>query len=84
METLTFTDGTVIENSHVLLDGNNLFFYIQTEMSLAEAFNIVVDPEKTASITALRFGEETVYEGYTDLCSISKDFGQISGRLRRA
>ena len=82
METITLADGTVLEDAHVLQDENRLFFYIQNGMSMAEVFALMNDPAKTASIRAFRYQQETVYEGFTDLRNISRDAGQISGRLQ--
>lgn len=84
METITLADGTVIENAHVSESDGRLYFYIENGMTLAEVFAVMIDQEKTATITGLRYQQETVYEGYTDLESIRKDGGQISGGIRRA
>lgn len=83
-ETITLADGTVLESSHVLNDGENLFFYVQNGMGMAAVFAVINDPEKTATIRAFRYQQETVYRGFTDLCAISKENNQISGRLRRS
>lgn len=84
METLTLADETVLEQSEVLLSDNTLFFYVRNGMSMAEVFGIMNNSEKTHRITAAQYGNEHVYEGYTDLQSIRKDNGQISGGLRKA
>lgn len=83
METITLADGTVLEKSHVIVDENRLFFYIQNGMSMAAVFALMNDPEKTVTISALQYQQETVCEGYTDLRSISRDAGQISGMLQK-
>lgn len=84
MEELTLADGTKIQDAHVLESDGALWFYVQSGKTMVEVFALMDDPEKTAEITALRFGEETVYTGYTDLRSIRKDGTQISGSLMRA
>ena len=84
VETITLADGTVLENSHVLNDSENLFFYIQNGMSMAKVFSAMNNTKKTATIRAFRYQQETIYEGFTDLCAISKENNQISGRLRRS
>ena len=81
METLTMNDGTVLEDSHVILNNGLLSFYVQNGMTLPEVYVIFSDPQKTAKITAFRFGAERVYEGYTDLNFIQKSESQISGGL---
>lgn len=83
-ETLTFMDGTEIVGAHVMEDGAALWFYVQGGMTMAEVFALTNDPEKTGEITARRFGEKTVYSGYTDLRSIRKDGTQVSGCLQKA
>ena len=82
-EKLTMMDSTEIQNAHVIESGGVLWFYIQNGMTLAEAFAVMISPAKTGTITALRFGEETTYTGYTDLQSIRRDGEQISGCLRK-
>ena len=82
METITLADGTVIENAHLLEDDDNLYFYVPPTMTMAEVFNLMNDETKTAVIKGFRYQVETVYRGYTDLWSISRDKYQISGRLR--
>ncbi len=82
---LILADGTEIVNAHVLeAGGNAICFYIRNGMTIAEAFALMVDPEKTRMIRAVRNGEETAYTGYMDLRSIQKDERQISGSLWKA
>lgn len=82
---LILADGTEIANANVLeAGGNAICFYIRNGMTIAEAFGLMVDPEKTRTIRAVQGGEETAYTGYTDLRSIQKDERQISGSLRKA
>ena len=83
-EMIKLLDGTEILSAHVLESDGALWFYVQNGMTMAEVFAVMNDPAKTGSITALRFHETTVYSGYTDLHSIRKDGGQISGCLRKA
>ena len=86
METITLADGTVLENATVVEDPEAyvLYFYVYTSGTLAEIFNLMNDPEKTATIRALQYQHETVYTRYTDLRSISWEGTMISGKLRRA
>jgi len=82
-ETIRLNDGTELEG-HVFESEGVLFFYLTGEITLREAFDAMSDPEKTGAITAILYGMETVYRGYTDLYTISKDNYQVSGGLRRA
>ena len=54
METITLADGTVLENATVVEDPEAyvLYFYVYTSGTLAEIFNLMNDPEKTATIRA--------------------------------
>ena len=49
-------------------------------MRFAEMFN---DPEKTERIRAKRYGQEAEYTGYTDLFSVSKEYGNVNLVLRK-
>ena len=84
METLTLADGTVIQAAHAMESGGGLWFYVNSGMTLDAVYQLMSNPEKTRTVTALRFGEKTVYAGYTDLQSIRKDEGQVSGCLRKS
>ena len=84
METLTLNDGTVLQNSHVLLSKNTLWFYLNG-VTFNEAFNLMSDTGVTASINANSYGSEITYAGYTDLfCLRREDDGMITGGLNHA
>ena len=82
---LTLNDGTVLENAHAIVAVNVLWVYIDTGSTLAEAFELLNNPEKTENIRADEFGTETMYSGYTDLFSIQREEnGQINAGLKKA
>ena len=84
METITLNDGTVLENSHVVLGRNILWFYLNG-ISFNDAFTLMSDPDNTVEIVAEQYGVETTYTGYTDLFSLTReDDGMITGGLNHA
>ena len=84
METITLNDGTVLENSHVLLSRNVLWFYLNG-VSFEDAFALMSDVDKTIRIVASSYGSETEYTAYTDLfCLRREDDGMITGGLNHA
>lgn len=85
-EMIILTDGTEFQRSHILMASGMMFLYIQDEnASMRDVFLALDDPEKTAKIAVRRYGEDTVYEGYTELMSIGKEPSvQISAVIRRA
>jgi hypothetical protein len=82
-EKLTLNDGTELTNSSVILSGFTLYFYL-SGITMADAFALMNDQEKTAKITAIQYGRQTEYTGFTDLrCITHEDNDQITGSLRR-
>ena len=78
---LILNDGTRIDG-YVILSGP-LFFYLDG-ITMAEAFELLNNPEKTAVITMKSGEERKEYTGYTDLhCITKEENGQITGDLRR-
>lgn len=71
-EKITLNDGTVLENSHCVQANGRLFVYCRN-MDLKTGYALFIDPEKTKKITMERYGLTTVYEGYSELYSISMD-----------
>lgn len=83
-ETLTFKDGTVLNNSHAFAVNGTLFVYIQDpEATFESVFNLLNDPENTEQITENKYGIETVFEGYTGFYTLTKDEIQITAGLKR-
>ena len=82
-EMITLANGREFFNTHILESDNTLFIYINDEdETLKTVFDDLYESEGTAEITALRFGQEQTYTGYTSLMSVRKEtFGQISAVL---
>ena len=81
-EKLTLNDGTEL-TGHLLETETRLFVYVW-ELSLAEAFELLNDPEKTKKIIADRYGETKTVKGYKHLMSISEETGgMIAGSLKK-
>ena len=76
-ETLTLNDGTIIMESHILVVNQDVFLYINNGMRLAEAFELLNDPEKTKVIIADQYGEKTVYRGYNHLYAIKEEIDTL-------
>lgn len=82
-ETLTLNDGTVLVG-HLLETETRLFVYVW-EKTLAEAFELLIDPERTKKIVADRYGVKETVRGYKHLMSISEEAGgMIAGSLKKA
>lgn len=82
---LILNDGTRLFDSHVIQDGTVLWVYLNKSLTLAEAFGVLNDPERTVRIVANEYGQENEYEGFTDLFYIRKeDNGQVSAGLKKA
>lgn len=72
-ETLTLNDGTQIQG-HKLETESRLFLYLNGT-TLAEAFNLLIDPKKTEYIQWERYGQTGNVYGFTKLISISEEAG---------
>lgn len=74
----------VLVGSYAFLSGDVLWVYVYAEISLADLFAMLNEPENTQEIRASRFGEETVFTGYTELFCIRKEEeGFLSAGLRK-
>lgn len=82
-ETITLADDTLIENAHCIESGDNLFVYIERTDNMNKYFKLFIKPEKVRTIKSNRFGQLATYEGFTDMTSISKEYGNINIVLRR-
>ena len=82
-ETLTLNDGTLLENTRVLLSAGSLFFYVGNGMTMDEVYQFMKQPELTKHMTVYSFKQTTEYNGYTELYCISVDKCLVSGGLRR-
>ena len=83
-QSLKLYDGTIIEPAHAILSGDVLWIYIDSGITLVEAFDLISDPEKTQVIDADEFGDVKSYTGFTDLFCIRRETnGQVNAGLRR-
>lgn len=81
---LTLNDGTELGSSYVIRSGNNLWVYVYAQITFADLFSLLNNPENTAAITMKQGEEETVFEGFAELFCIRKeDEGFISAGLRK-
>ena len=84
MEKLILNDGTELP-AHAILASSILWVYLDGSITLAEAFELLINPEKTERIVAEYYGDTTVYEGYTDLFCIRREAdGSINAGLGKA
>jgi hypothetical protein len=52
-------------------------------MSILDGFPILADPENTATIREVSYGEEKTYTGYTVLKAINSEYGNCNAVLAR-
>ena len=75
-EKMILNDGTEIQG-HLIETNGRLFLYMY-EITLAEAFELLIDPENTASIRWERNGETGTAAGYGHLYSVTEEMdGQM-------
>lgn len=81
-EKLTLNDGTEL-TGHMLETESRLFVYVW-EKTMAEAFELLNDPERTKKIVADRYGATQTVKGYKHLVSISEEAGgMVSASLKK-
>ena len=80
---LTLNDGTVLENSSAILNGD-LFLYMNGH-GLQEVFNLLINPDNTTVIIFTQVnGEEITFTGFSRLISVrDEDNGLITAVLRK-
>ena len=84
METLTLSDGTVLQNSNAYQDELRLYVYIRNGNSIQEVFNMLIDPEKTAKIIMKANEIEKTFNGFTKLITVSDEGnGTITAVLKK-
>jgi hypothetical protein len=83
MEILILNDGTEL-NGHILDDGEGraIFVYLDN-MSVYDGVMLFADKEKTSKIKALNHGTEHEYTGFTQLWSVSQEFGNCNIVMRK-
>lgn len=72
-EKLILNDGTEIQG-HLLETENRLFLYLN-DITLTEAFSLLIDPRKTEYIQWERYRQTGHVYGFTKLMSISEEEG---------
>ena len=84
MESILLNNGALINNAYCTESDGRLFVYIDKSDDIIAYFNLFVEPENTEIIKEDRYGNQTTYTGYTDLYSISKEYGNINLVLRKS
>ena len=84
METLTFSDGTVLQNSSAVKSGD-LFLYING-VSMKDVFDLLIDSEITEQISyTMNNGETVTYNNFQHLIAVrDEDNGLVTAVLRKA
>ena len=77
-EYIILNNDVTVQNTHCLEDGSNLFVYITGDYDLMEMLTLFSVPANTQVIMASRFGEKSTYTGYTELYSMSREYGNIN------
>ena len=81
---LTLNDGTELTPAHAVAVNGILWVYLDNGITLADAFALLNDPEKTAVIRMNEYGQESEFDGYTDLfCIRREDDGQVNAGIRK-
>ena len=84
MQYLRLSDGTELQDSYVALSSDKLFFYIHDGKNMAQVFELMNDPEKTALIQYIGGNSTIEYHDYTVLVSISTGYdGLVTGVLTK-
>lgn len=81
-EKLTLNDGTELAG-HCILMGEDLLVYLTGGLSLIEGVTLFSDPMRTIRIVELNHGNEHVFEGYTDLYSASREYGNCNLTMKK-
>ena len=81
---LTLNDGTELLNSSATEDGSILWLYIYADITFADLFALLNDPDKAKKITAMFGGDKRTHRGFKELFCIRKENGGfISAGLRK-
>ena len=82
METLRLNDGTVLNNSSVVLSGD-LFLYMNG-ITLQSAFQQLIESRKTRRIVyTMNNGEKIEYSGYTKLVALRDEGNGLTTAVLR-
>lgn len=82
-EQLILSNGAVLNYSHAIASGGELDLYVADPgVTMDILYGLLSKPENTARITARRYGDEAVYDGYTDFYTITRERDQITAALK--
>jgi len=83
-EALVFADGKRRENAHAMESGGMLHLYFQDGgETLKKVYSLLRDAERLSEITGYRYGQTTVYSGYTHLAAIREEGGGLVTAMLR-
>lgn len=81
-ETITLNNGVII-NGYVLESDGVIYMYLY-EISMQNAFNLLIFPQNTVRMVANRNGEVTTIEGYNHLFFVREEYGgMISAGMKK-
>ena len=84
MQTLTFNDGTILENSYAIESDVGLFLYIRSGNTLLEVATLCADPENTKKIVEDAGDGTTTIRGYKKLTAVRDEGnGLITAQLKK-
>lgn len=83
IQKLTLNDGTELDNSSAIEEGNTLFLYVYAEITFADLFALLNDPEKAKKVVETLGEKKTTYRNFKELYFIRKENGFISAGLRK-
>jgi hypothetical protein len=86
-ETLTLSNGTVLENSNAIEDdeSSSLFVYTRNGYTIKDIFDLLYNPENTQKISYRQVnGDTVVFRGYTRLKAVRDEGrGVITAVLKK-
>ena len=82
-EYMTLNDGTVVDG-HVMDNGDGITIFVYLDgMDIIQGVMLFSDPDVVSTITAMSYGVEHVYHGYTQIWSASAEFGNCNLTMRK-
>lgn len=82
MEILILNDGTEV-NGHILDGGDGTMIFVYLDGKTVFEGVTLMTPERAGRITALYHGDERIYEGFTEIWSVSHEFGNCNLVMKR-
>lgn len=83
MEILILNDGTKV-TGHILEDADGMMIFVYLDGKTVVEGVLLMTPERASRILAKNHGEEHVYEGYTEIWSVSHEYGNCNLVMRKA